>query len=217
MTPFSEVIPFIYDELEKSELFEDNYLDTELKLAKLSRMILVSATVDFSSCHKLKGNVAYKEKRINKVINSDVSQVVIDVSDFDKDLLNEMILYINDEEIIQFNFDVKETENETINCYINYEFKEKDNVEIIFLNEGYFNVDLSIDEKYIIALGSTYHYMEQKIKDEQKWVKRLGDKDYSVTRGSIDNYRILCETIKKNLVIYINKYNERNASVDDFM
>ena len=62
-----------------------------------------------------------------------------------------------------------------------------------------------------------YHYLDQKIKDEQKWVRKLGDKDYSITRGSIDNYRNLNNNIKSNLVIYINKYNERNASVDDFM
>ena len=61
------------------------------------------------------------------------------------------------------------------------------------------------------------HYLDQKIKDEQKWVRKLGDKDYSITRGSIDNYRNLNNNIKSNLVIYINKYNERNASVDDFM
>ena len=50
MTPFSDIVPYIYDELEKSELFEEDYLDTELKLFKISRMILVSATLDFASC-----------------------------------------------------------------------------------------------------------------------------------------------------------------------
>ena len=84
-------------------------------------------------------------------------------------------------------------------------FKENDEVELIFINEGCFNVDLTVDEKYIIALGATYHYLDQKIKDEQKWVRKLGDKDYSITRGSIDNYRNLNNNIKSNLVIYINK------------
>ena len=128
-------------------------------------------------------------------------------------------MYINNKEIEDFEFKIKESDTElgVINCYIDYEFKENDEVELIFINEGSFNVDLTVDEKYIIALGATYHYLDQKIKDEQKWVRKLGDKDYSITRGSIDNYRNLNNNIKSNLVIYINKYNERNASVDDFM
>ena len=64
MTPFSDIVPYIYDELEKSELFEDDYLDTELKLFKISRMILVSATVDFASCEKLKDNIEYTATKI---------------------------------------------------------------------------------------------------------------------------------------------------------
>ena len=38
MTPFSDIVPYIYDELEKSELFEDDYLDTELKLFKSGKL-----------------------------------------------------------------------------------------------------------------------------------------------------------------------------------
>ena len=220
MTPFSDIVPYIYDELEKSELFEDDYLDTELKLFKISRMILVSATVDFASCEKLKDNIEYTEYRPkNIVIDKNKNQIVLDVTNVNELVLNNLIMYINNKEIEDFEFKIKESDTElgVINCYIDYEFKENDEVELIFINEGSFNVDLTVDEKYIIALGATYHYLDQKIKDEQKWVRKLGDKDYSITRGSIDNYRNLNNNIKSNLVIYINKYNERNASVDDFM
>lgn len=220
MTPFSDIVPYIYDELEKSELFEDDYLDTELKLFKISRMILVSATVDFASCEKLKDNIEYTEYRPkNIIIDKNKNQIVLDVTNVNELVLNNLIMYINNKEIEDFEFKIKESDTElgVINCYIDYEFKENDEVELIFINEGCFNVDLTVDEKYIIALGATYHYLDQKIKDEQKWVRKLGDKDYSITRGSIDNYRNLNNNIKSNLVIYINKYNERNASVDDFM
>ena len=220
MTPFSDIVPYIYDELEKSELFEDDYLDTELKLFKISRMILVSATVDFASCEKLKDNIEYTEYRPkNIIIDKNKNQIVLDVTNVNELVLNNLIMYINNKEIEDFEFKIKESDTElgVINCYIDYEFKENDEVELIFINEGSFNVDLTVDEKYIIALGATYHYLDQKIKDEQKWVRKLGDKDYSITRGSIDNYRNLNNNIKTNLVIYINKYNERNASVDDFM
>lgn len=220
MTPFSDIVPYIYDELEKSELFEDDYLDTELKLFKISRMILVSATVDFASCEKLKDNIEYTEYRPkNIIIDKNKNQIVLDVTNVNELVLNNLIMYINNKEIEDFEFKIKESDMElgVINCYIDYEFKENDEVELIFINEGCFNVDLTVDEKYIIALGATYHYLDQKIKDEQKWVRKLGDKDYSITRGSIDNYRNLNNNIKSNLVIYINKYNERNASVDDFM
>ena len=220
MTPFSDIVPYIYDELEKSELFEDDYLDTELKLFKISRMILVSATVDFASCEKLKDNIEYTEYRPkNIIIDKNKNQIVLDVTNVNELVLNNLIMYINNKEIEDFEFKIKESDTElgVINCYIDYEFKENDEVELIFINEGSFNVDLTVDEKYIIALGATYHYLDQKIKDEQKWVRKLGDKDYSITRGSIDNYRNLNNNIKSNLVIYINKYNERNASVDDFM
>ena len=220
MTPFSDIVPYIYDELEKSELFEDDYLDTELKLFKISRMILVSATVDFASCEKLKDNIEYTEYRPkNIIIDKNKNQIVLDVTNVNKLVLNNLIMYINNKEIEDFEFKIKESDTElgVINCYIDYEFKDNDEVELIFINEGSFNVDLTVDEKYIIALGATYHYLDQKIKDEQKWVRKLGDKDYSITRGSIDNYRNLNNNIKSNLVIYINKYNERNASVDDFM
>lgn len=220
MTPFSDIVPYIYDELEKSELFEDDYLDTELKLFKISRMILVSATVDFASCEKLKDNIEYTEYRPkNIIIDKNKNQIVLDVTNVNELVLNNLIMYINNKEIEDFEFTIKESDMElgVINCYIDYEFKENDEVELIFINEGCFNVDLTVDEKYIIALGATYHYLDQKIKDEQKWVRKLGDKDYSITRGSIDNYRNLNNNIKSNLVIYINKYNERNASVDDFM
>lgn len=220
MTPFSDIVPYIYDELEKSELFEEDYLDTELKLFKISRMILVSATVDFASCEKLKDNIEYTEYRPkNIIIDKNKNQIVLDVTNVNELVLNNLIMYINNKEIEDFEFKIKESDMElgVINCYIDYEFKENDEVELIFINEGCFNVDLTVDEKYIIALGATYHYLDQKIKDEQKWVRKLGDKDYSITRGSIDNYRNLNNNIKSNLVIYINKYNERNASVDDFM
>ena len=220
MTPFSDIVPYIYDELEKSELFEEDYLDTELKLFKISRMILVSATVDFASCEKLKDNIEYTEYRPkNIIIDKNKNQIVLDVTNVNELVLNNLIMYINNKEIEDFEFKIKESDTElgVINCYIDYEFKENDEVELIFINEGSFNVDLTVDEKYIIALGATYHYLDQKIKDEQKWVRKLGDKDYSITRGSIDNYRNLNNNIKSNLVIYINKYNERNASVDDFM
>ena len=220
MTPFSDIVPYIYDELEKSELFEEDYLDTELKLFKISRMILVSATVDFASCEKLKDNIEYTEYRPkNIIIDKNKNQIVLDVTNVNELVLNNLIMYINNKEIEDFEFKIKESDTElgVINCYIDYEFKENDEVELIFINEGCFNVDLTVDEKYIIALGATYHYLDQKIKDEQKWVRKLGDKDYSITRGSIDNYRNLNNNIKSNLVIYINKYNERNASVDDFM
>lgn len=220
MTPFSDIVPYIYDELEKSELFEDDYLDTELKLFKISRMILVSATVDFASCEKLKDNIEYTEYRPkNIIIDKNKNQIVLDVTNVNELVLNNLIMYINNKEIEDFEFKIKESDMElgVINCYIDYEFKENDEVELIFINEGCFNVDLTVDEKYIIALGATYHYLDQKIKDEQKWVRKLGDKDYSITRGNIDNYRNLNNNIKSNLVIYINKYNERNASVDDFM
>ena len=220
MTPFSDIVPYIYDELEKSELFEDDYLDTELKLFKISRMILVSATVDFASCEKLKDNIEYTEYRPkNIIIDKNKNQIVLDVTNVNELVLNNLIMYINNKEIEDFEFKIKESDTElgVINCYIDYEFKENDEVELIFINEGCFNVDLTVDEKYIIALGATYHYLDQKIKDEQKWVRKLGDKDYSITRGSIDNYRNLNNNLKSNLVIYINKYNERNASVDDFM
>ena len=220
MTPFSDIVPYIYDELEKSELFEDDYLDTELKLFKISRMILVSATVDFASCEKLKDNIEYTEYRPkNIIIDKNKNQIVLDVTNVNELVLNNLIMYINNKEIEDFEFKIKESDTElgVINCYIDYEFKENDEVELIFINEGSFNVDLTVDEKYIIALGATYHYLDQKIKDEQKWVRKLGDKDYSITRGSIDNYRNLNNNIKSNLIIYINKYNERNASVDDFM
>ena len=220
MTPFSDIVPYIYDELEKSELFEEDYLDTELKLFKISRMILVSATVDFASCEKLKDNIEYTEYRPkNIIIDKNKNQIVLDVTNVNELVLKNLIMYINNKEIEDFEFKIKESDMElgVINCYIDYEFKENDEVELIFINEGCFNVDLTVDEKYIIALGATYHYLDQKIKDEQKWVRKLGDKDYSITRGSIDNYRNLNNNIKSNLVIYINKYNERNASVDDFM
>ena len=220
MTPFSDIVPYIYDELEKSELFEEDYLDTELKLFKISRMILVSATVDFASCEKLKDNIEYTEYRPkNIIIDKNKNQIVLDVTNVNELVLNNLIMYINNKEIENFEFKIKESDTElgVINCYIDYEFKENDEVELIFINEGCFNVDLTVDEKYIIALGATYHYLDQKIKDEQKWVRKLGDKDYSITRGSIDNYRNLNNNIKSNLVIYINKYNETNASVDDFM
>ena len=220
MTPFSDIVPYIYDELEKSELFEDDYLDTELKLFKISRMILVSATVDFASCEKLKDNIEYTEYRPkNIIIDKNKNQIVLDVTNVNELVLNNLIMYINNKEIEDFEFKIKESDMElgVINCYIDYEFKENDEVELIFIYEGCFNVDLTVDEKSIIALGATYHYLDQKIKDEQKWVRKLGDKDYSITRGSIDNYRNLNNNIKSNLVIYINKYNERNASVDDFM
>ena len=220
MTPFSDIVPYIYDELEKSELFEEDYLDTELKLFKISRMILVSATVDFASCEKLKDNIEYTEYRPkNIIIDKNKNQIVLDVTNVNELVLNNLIMYINNKDIEDFEFKIKESDTElgVINWYMDYEFKVNDEVELIFINEGCFNVDLTVDEKYIIALGATYHYLDQKIKDEQKWVRKLGDKDYSITRGSIDNYRNLNNNIKSNLVIYINKYNERNASVDDFM
>ena len=219
MTPFSDIVPYIYDELEKSELFEDNYLDTELKLAKISRMILVSATVDFASCKKLKDNVKYNEHRENIVINNNKNKLVIDVTNIDSTLLNNIIMYVNDKEIDDFYFEVKESDMVlgVTNCYIDYEFNKDDVVELFFMNEGYFYEDLSVDEMYIIALGSTYHYLNQKIKDERTWLKKLGDKDYSLTRGTLNDYISLNKDIKRDLIIYINKYNERTASVDDFM
>ena len=139
MTPFSDIVPYIYDELEKSELFEDDYLDTELKLFKIRRMILVSATVDFASCEKLKDNIEYTEYRPkNIIIDKNKNQIVLDVTNVNELVLNNLIMYINNKEIEDFEFKIKESDTElgVINCYIDYEFKENDEVELIFINEG---------------------------------------------------------------------------------
>ncbi|HBJ1650330.1 TPA: hypothetical protein LA460_000234 [Clostridium botulinum] len=220
MTPFSEITPLIYDELEKSELFEDNYLDTEIKLNKISRIILKGATVDFTTCKKdLNDYLAYSEYKKQEIIKIETNSLVFDIFDIDEKLRNEIILYVNDVEIINFTYKIKESETNVGEycCCIDYEFKVGDKVEIIFINEGYFNEDLSFREKYIIALASAYHYMDSKIKEEQKWYKKLGDKDYTLTRDTLSNYIALNKSIKENLVIYIQKYNEQTASVDDFM
>ena len=123
MTPFSDIVPYIYDELEKSELFEDDYLDTELKLFKISRMILVSATVDFASCEKLKDNIEYTEYRPkNIIIDKNKNQIVLDVTNVNELVLNNLIMYINNKEIEDFEFKIKESDTElgVINCYIAY-------------------------------------------------------------------------------------------------
>lgn len=220
MTPFSEITPLIYDELEKSELFEDNYLDTEIKLNKISRLILKGATVDFTTCKKdLNDYVAYSEYKKQEIIKIETNELIFDLVDVDEKLRNEIILYVNDNEIIDFTYKIKQPETNTGEycCCIDYEFKVGDNVEIIFINEGFFNEDLSFREKYIVALASAYHYMDNKIKEEQKWYKKLGDKDYTLIRDTLGNYIALNKSIKENLIIYIQKYNEQTASVDDFM
>ncbi|NFH00791.1 hypothetical protein FC831_10775 [Clostridium botulinum] len=220
MTPFSEITPLIYDELEKSELFEDNYLDTEIKLNKISRLILKSATVDFTTCKKdLNDYVAYSQYKKQETIKIETNELIFDIVDVDEKLRNEIILYVNDTEIIDFTYKMKQSETNMGEycCCIDYEFKVGDNVEIIFINEGYFNEDLSFREKYIIALASAYHYMDNKIKEEQKWYKKLGDKDYSLIRDTLGNYIDLNKSIKENLIVYMQKYNEQTASVDDFM
>lgn len=217
MTPFSKIVPLIYDELKKSDLFASNYLDTDLKLEMISRLILKGALVDFTTCKKnLEKYVEYTNTKVYKTISSDINELCINVTDIDKKL-NEIILYVNDTEITSFKYNYRNLDTGEYNCYIDYEFKKDDKVEIIFLNEGYFEDDLTFREIYIIALASAYHYMDSKIKEEEKWVKKLGDKDYSLTRGTISDYTSLNKDIKDNLIIYIQKYNEQNATTEDFM
>lgn len=216
MTPFSKIVPLIYDELKKTDLFTSDYLDTELKLDELSRLILKGALVDFTTCKKeLENYVEYADEKVYKTITGDVNELDINVTEIDRDK-NEVILYINNVEITDFTYNITNLD-ENYNCHIEYAFKENDEVEIIFINEGYFKEDLIFREMYIIALGASYHYMDSKIKEEEKWIKKLGDKDYSLSRGSIGDYTSLNKDIKDNLVIYIQKYNEQMSTVEDFM
>jgi hypothetical protein len=126
-----------------------------------------------------------------------------------------IILYINDVEIIDFNYTVDSIIDTGI---LEYSFKANDKVEILFICEGLFIETLTHREKYIIALASYYHYLSSKIQEENRLIKQLGDKDYKVVRGNLSNDLIaLKENVWKNLRTYIIAYDRQTSTVEDFM
>lgn len=210
-TPFSSISKLMYNEMKKSEVFTS--MDVEVATDYLSDLIIEGATLDFSTCRKdLEDLIEYREKEINKKIESDCESIITDISQVDELLRNEIVIYVNDVQVEDFTYNIVDN-----SCTINYDFKQDDYVRIIFCFEGEFKADLTYREKYIIALSAYYHYLCGKVKEENTWFKKLGDKDYSFQRGTLNDYISLQNKVNSNIRNYIRQYEQQMATVEDFM
>jgi len=215
-TPFSDISKLMQLEMQQSDLYKLGKLNTEIALDIISDLILNGATVDFATCRKdLENNIPYTQIETTSKINQNKNSLMIDLSNIDDKLKDNVILYVNDSEIIDFTYNV----DKLINIgTIKYDFKSNDNVVVLFVFEGEFEENLNHREKYIIALASYYHYLCGKIQEENRLIKQLGDKDYKVVRGNLSNDLLaLKESTWNNLRTYIIAYNNQTSTVDDFM
>lgn len=215
-TPFSDISKLMQLEMQQSDLYKLGKLSTEIALDIISDLILNGATVDFATCRKdLEKNIPYTQTEITTKINQNKNSLMIDLSNIEDKQKDNVILYVNDIEIIDFKYHV----DKLINIgTINYNFNANDDVVILFVFEGEFEEKLSHREKYIIALASYYHYLCGKIQEENRLIKQLGDKDYKIVRGNLNNDLLaLKESVWDNLRTYIIAYNNQTSTVEDFM
>lgn len=215
-TPFSEISKLMQLEMTQSDLYKEGKIDTEIALDIISDLILNGATVDFATCRKnLEDNIPYTEIPKNYIIDKDKNKLLIDLSTLDDIVKQNIVIYINDEEIVDFNYTVDTIIDTGI---LEYNFKTNDKVKILFICEGEFTEKLTHREKYIIALASYYHYLSSKIQEENRLIKQVGDKDYKVIRGNLNNDLIsLKKNVWDNLRTYIIAYNNQTSTVEDLM
>ena len=202
-TSFSEIIKLINLEMSKADIFKNN---TDIALDKLSDYILIGSNVDFTTCRK----------DLNKyTISIDCSSYTIDLSTIQDNLRDNIVLYINDKEVNEYDYKYVIDGN---NGKIIYEFSSGDEVEVINIFEGEFEEDLSFKEKYIIALASYYHYVNSLVIKEQQIYNKLGDKDYSVVKGNTFKELIdISNNIKEKLRQYIKEYDDYISTVEEMM
>ena len=130
-------------------------------------------------------------------------------------LRDNIVLYINDEEVNEYDYKYVVDGN---NGTIIYEFSSGDEVEVINIFEGEFEEDLTFKEKYIIALASYYHYVNSLVMKEQQIYNKLGDKDYSVVKGNTFKELIdISNNIKEKLRQYIKEYDDYISTVEEMM
>lgn len=214
-TPFSKISELMYREMQKSDIY--NKMETDVALDVISSYILTSATTDFRNCKKdLELYTPYYDVEKKYAIQTDVNTLSIDISDIEDKIKENVIVYVNDEEISLSDSQLIYSGD---NLDINYKFKTDDLVIIKFVFEGEFEEDLNHNEMYIIALGAYYHYLCGKLQDEENfWCKRYGDKDYTFTRG--DTKDVLQKdkaSVWNNLLFYIKEYENKTFTYEDFM
>ena len=206
-TPFSDITKLMVGEMNKHELFNGTY-ETNISLEELAILIQESALVDFRVCRKnLEKYVGYSEKEEKIVVDMNTTSMIIDTSTIDDSYKESFIVFVNGEEV-EFDYEFIGT-----NLVIRYYFKENDVVKIIFMQEGYFEEDLSFREKYIIALGCCVHMTERLIQRENGFIKKLGDKDYSIERRT--DLISLKDDISNRLRRYLKEYDYDNMNEDD--
>jgi hypothetical protein len=220
-TPFSAISKLMQLEMQQSDLYKLGKINTDIALDIISDFILNGANVDFATCRKdLENNIPYTEEEITFKITESETTVEIDITSIPENMRNNLILYINDVEILDFNYEIKDSStNSNIKiCDIVYPFNKNDVVSLLFVFEGEFEEDLSHREKYIVALSAYYHYLTGKIQEENRLIKQLGDKDYKIIRGNMSNDLLSLKTsVWNNLRTYIIAYNNQTSTVEDFM
>lgn len=206
-----------FDSIAKLMLMEmqDNTIskmDTDIAYDLISDLIITSATVDFSQCKKnLDNYIPYSEFLSSIKINENKNKITIDRKD---KLLDKIIVRVNDIEIEDVDYEFIDT-----NLVITYNFKENDDVKIIEYFTGEFNEDLTSREKYIIALASNCHFLNQKILKEDNLRIHLGDKDYSMSSSwnTLKMLTTLKEAMDKKLKDYIDNYTFDGYMVGDLI
>lgn len=212
-TSFSEIIKLINLEMSKADIFKNN---TDIALDKLSDYILIGSNVDFTTCRKdLNKYIPFSKVENKYTISIDCSSYTIDLSTIQDNLRDDIVLYINDKEVNEYDYKYVIDGN---NGKIIYEFSSGDEVEVINIFEGEFEEDLSFKEKYIIALASYYHYVNSLVIKEQQIYNKLGDKDYSVVKGNTFKELIdISNNIKEKLRQYIKEYDDYISTVEEMM
>ena len=207
-TPFFEISELMVEEMNKHELFNGAF-DSDVSLKEISNMILKGALVDFRVCRKdLSKNKPYDDISIARVLNSDAISITIDITGVEESYRDSFALFINNEEVQDYSYNIAQDEIE-----ITYNFNQGDKIELKFMFEGEFEEDLSFREKYIIALAGCSHMLSALIQRETSFIKKLGDKDYSVEkRTDLSNIR---NDVYSTLRIYLKEYDYDNLNVED--
>jgi hypothetical protein len=215
-TPFSEISKLMQLEMKESDLYKEGKLNTDISLDIISDLILIGATVDFSTCkNKLDLNTPYKQIVKNIIIDIDKDSISIDISDVDTTMKDNIVLYINDIEKTDFTYTIDDVLN---TCELKYSFKSNDKVDVLYIFEGEFQNDLTFREKYIVALSAYYHNLCGNIQEENKLIKQIGDKDYKIVRGNFkDDLLALKNSVWNALRTYIIAYERQTSTVEDLM
>ena len=208
-TYFNEINDLMLSEMSDSRFA---IMDTHIAKQLLSNLIITSATVEFYKCDKAQQYTSYEIHEKEIIATGNVNSLVVTLDTAPSIDEYETFVSINGTYLHSSFYTYDKVLNKiTINTAI----ATNDVIDCGWEMSGYFTNTLSHREKYIIALGSFIHYLQQFINSERLLRQEIGDSDYKLSSNwQTLNSLLSLNTEKRRLLenLIYNYYNDNLTS-----